>query len=72
MSTIATVNKMLKKAGRTEELVRGSGYYYIPESTQSGLYVNTLTDADLALAIEFVEDTLTSIDGAPFKFASKE
>jgi hypothetical protein len=72
MSTIAKINKLLKAAGRTEKLVRGAGYYYIAESNMSGLYVYVLTDADMQMAIDFVEDTLTEIDGTPFKFGASK
>ena len=68
MGTLATVNKLLKKAGRTEKLVRGRGYYYIPESLDSGLYVNKLEDdaESMKIAVDFVNETISSIDGTPF------
>ena len=68
MGTLATINKLLKKAGRTEKLVRGRGYYYIPESFESGLYVNKLEDDEqsMQIAVDFVNETISSIDGTPF------
>lgn len=68
MGTLATINKLLKKSGRTERLVRGRGYYYIPESTLSGLYVNKLEDdtESMEIAVEFVNETISSIDQTPF------
>jgi hypothetical protein len=68
MGTLATINKLLKKAGRTERLVRGRGYYYIPESTLSGLYVNKLDDdsESMKIAVEFVNETISYIVQTPF------
>jgi hypothetical protein len=71
MSTLAKINKLLKKAGRTERLIRGRGYYYIPESLESGLYVNKLEDDEqsMQIAVDFVNETISSIDGNPFTLA---
>jgi hypothetical protein len=68
MSTLAKINKFLKKAGRTERLIRGRGYYYIPESLESGLYVNKLEDDEqsMQIAVDFMNETISSIDGKPF------
>jgi hypothetical protein len=68
MGTLATINKLLKKAGRTERLVRGRGYYYIPESTLSGLYLNKLDDdsESMKIAVEFVNETISYIVQTPF------
>lgn len=68
MGTLATINKLLKKAGRSERLVRGRGYYYIPESTESGLYVNKLENDEqsMQIAMDFVNETISSIDQQPF------
>ena len=69
MGTLATVNKLLKKVGRIERVVRGRGYYYIPESILSGLYVNTLDDdaQSMQIAMEFVNESISAIDGKPFQ-----
>ncbi len=65
------INTKLKKAGRTERLVRGAGYYYVTGvAVTSSLYVCWLerTNADLKLALEHVEEVLTNEDGKAFQF----
>ena len=70
MSTISKVNKMLKAAGRTQRLVRGGGYYYLTDvAVSSSLYVYTLRDEDLQMAIDHVEEVLSEEDGKPLKFS---
>lgn len=71
MSTISKINNRLKALQRTERLVRGRGYYYIPESLKPGLYVYTLGDDDLDMAVEFVEEALTVYCDKPFKLFNK-
>lgn len=69
MSTLAKINRLLKKMGREERLTRGNGYFYIAESPISGLYMNSLgnDEKSMEIAVDFVNETISAIDGESFK-----
>lgn len=68
-STISKVNSALKKLRRTERLVRGHGYYYVSGvAVSSSLYIYTLTESDLTIAMEHVTEVLLQEDMLVGKF----
>jgi hypothetical protein len=58
---VRRINRLLKKAGIENRLVRGNGYYYVTGvAVSSGLYVYVLdnTEEDFQMAYAHVKDVL--------------